>query len=264
MDLTKKMSESFAVANPESSVNAHALLQNKALATRRVIFMGMLFVSFLIVSNLTAFKVVEIYLTKEFFINFPAALIFFPLTYFFDDILTEVYGFKVSRLIIWGGLACSAFVTFFTWVAVQLPASPVWDANTNHGASAYELVFSGSLRIFLASIAAYFFGEFLNSIILARLKVLTAGKYFSLRVMSSTAVGAGVDSIIFCTIAFWNIMPAHIIWEIIVTQYLIKLVYEFIMLPVTYSLVRYLKKTDQIDYYDANTRFNPFSLKLTD
>ena len=264
MELTEKISTPIAEPNIQNKVNTDGLLQKKPIATTRIIFMGMFFVSFLIVSNLTAFKVVEIYLTKDFFINFPAALIFFPLTYFFDDVLTEVYGFKVSRLIIWGGLACSAFVTLFTWIAVQLPASPIWDANTNHGASAYEQVFSGSMRVFLASMIAYFFGEFLNSIILARLKVLTAGKYFSLRVMSSTAVGAGIDSIIFCNIAFWNIMPTRVIWEIIVTLYLIKLAYEFIMLPVTYSLTRYLKKADQVDYFDAQTKFNPFSLKLTD
>lgn len=237
---------------------------NKQMPSKKIILMGMFFVSFLIVSNLTAFKVVEIYLTRDFFINFPAALIFFPLTYFFDDILTEVYGFKVSRLIIWGGLACSAFVTFFTWLAVQLPASPIWDKNTNQGAHAYELVFSGSLRIFIASILAYFFGEFLNSIALAYLKVVTAGKYLSLRVMSSTAIGAGIDSIIFCNVAFWNVLPHKIIWEIILTQYLLKLGYEFIMLPVTYSLTHYLKKSEQIDHFDTHTKFNPFSLRLSD
>ncbi len=233
-------------------------------ATKRVIVLGMLFVSFLIVSNLSAFKIVEIHLTPEFFVNFPAALVFFPLTYFFDDILTEVYGFKVSRLIIWGGLACSVFVTLCTWMAVQLPASPIWDANTNHGSSAYELVFSGSLRVFLASIIAYFFGEFFNSMLLAHLKVRTKGKYFSLRVMSSTAVGAGIDSIIFCYVAFWNVMPHFIISEIILTQYLFKMFYEVLMLPITYSLASYLKRADRVDYDDTHTVFNPFSLKLTD
>ena len=245
-------------------MNLTQTLQNNNIATKRVIFLGMLFVSFLVVSNLTAFKIVEIHLTSDFFINFPAALVFFPLTYFFDDILTEVYGFKVSRLIIWGGLACSAFVTLCTWMAVQLPASPIWDANTNHGANAYELVFSGSLRVFSASIIAYFVGEFFNSILLAKLKVMTKGKYFSLRVMSSTALGAGIDSIIFCYIAFWNVMPHQVIFEIILTQYLIKLLYEFCMLPLTYSLASYLKKRDNVDYYDSHTKFNPFSLRLDD
>jgi queuosine precursor transporter len=238
--------------------------QEKPIATKRVIFLGMLFVSFLIVSNLTAFKVAEIHLTNSFFVNLPAALIFFPLTYFFDDVLTEVYGFKMSRFIIWGGLICSAMITLCTQIAVHLPASPVWDINTNHGASAYELIFKGSSRIFLASMLAYFCGEFLNSMILAKLKIATKGQYFSLRVMASTAIGVGVDSIIFCNIAFWSIMPHHIIWKIILTQYLFKLIYEFLTLPLTYSLVSYLKKKDRVDYYDVNTKFNPFSISLVD
>jgi uncharacterized integral membrane protein (TIGR00697 family) len=136
-----------------------SLLQNKSSTTKRVVLLGMLFVTFLVVSNFTAFKVAEIQLTSDFTLNFPAALIFFPLTYFFDDILTEVYGFKISRLIIWGGMVCSALVTFCTWIAVYLPASPVWDANTHHGSEAYALVFQSSFRIFVASMLAYFCGE---------------------------------------------------------------------------------------------------------
>ena len=244
-----------------------ALLQEQAqqqpMVTKRVIFLGMLFVSFLIVANLTAFKLVELRLANGWIINFPAALVFFPLTYFFDDVLTEVYGFQMSRLIIWGGLICSALMTLCTWVAVQLPASPLWDINTHHGNQAYALVFEGSLRVFLASMIGYFFGEFLNAIILAKLKVKTQGRYFSLRVMSSTAIGVGIDTIIFCNIAFVNILPTDLIWKIIITQYGIKLAYEFLMLPLSYALVRYLKKADKIDYFDTHTRFSLFSCRLT-
>ena len=238
--------------------------QEKSLANKNVIFLGMLFVSFLVVSNLTAFKVVEIHLTNDFLINFPAALVFFPLTYFFDDVLTEVYGFKVSRFIIWSGLVCTAMIMICTQIAVSLPASPLWDASTNNRASAYELIFKGSLQIFLASCFAYFCGEFLNSMILAKLKVKTNGKYFSLRVMASTAIGVGMDTIIFCNIAFFDILPQKMIWTIIITQYLFKLMYEFLMLPITWSLVAYLKKKDRVDYYDTHTRFNPFSISLAD
>lgn len=246
-----------------ASVAMHQSQANPT-ATKRIILISMLFVSFLIVSNLTAFKIVEIHLTPDFFVNFPAALIFFPLTYFFDDVLTEVYGFKMSRLIIWGGLFCSAIITLCTQIAVQLPASPAWDASTHQGASAYALIFQGSSRIFMASICAYFFGEFLNSMILAKLKVKTGGKYFSLRVMMSTAIGVAVDSILFINIAFWDILPTSIIWKIIITQYLFKLIYEFVMLPLTYSLSSYLKKIDKIDYYDTHTKFTPFSFSLRD
>lgn len=257
------VASSFTEHRAQSVTFDHAENKNE-VTTKRLVFLGMLFVSFLIVSNLTAFKIVELHLTNNFFINFPAALFFFPLTYFFDDVLTEVYGFKTSRLIIWGGLICSAMITLCTWVAVQLPASPVWDMNTHNGARAYEMIFSGSTRIFIASTLAYFCGEFLNSIILAKLKVFTAGKYFSLRVMSSTAIGVGVDSILFSSIAFWNVLPHHVIGEIIITQYVFKLAYEFIMLPLTYSFTTYLKKKDHVDYYDTNTNFNPFSLSLRD
>ncbi|WP_415076183.1 VUT family protein [Legionella sp.] len=108
-------------------------------------------------ANLTAFKVVEFHLPNGFTINFPAALAFFPLTYFFDDVLTEVYGFKMSRLIIWGGLICSALMTLCTWIAVQLPASPLWDANTHHGNQAYAFVFEGSFHIFFCFCHCLFF-----------------------------------------------------------------------------------------------------------
>lgn len=233
-------------------------------STKRLIFIGMLFVSFLIVSNLTAFKIAELHLTSTWTVQFQAALIFFPLTYFFDNILTEVYGFKMSRLIIWGGLACNAIVTFCTWIAVYLPVSPIWDLNTHHGQSAFELIFQGSFRIFFASVLAYFCGEFINSVILAKLKVKTAGKHFYVRVLCSTAMGVGIDSILFCNIAFWNLMPHAIIWQIILTQYVFKVSYEFFMLPVTYVLTHYLKRVDRVDYYDTHTQFNPFSLSLAD
>ncbi len=257
------MSLTSYTATP-ASLAADNTTSEKNRTTKHIIFLGMLFVSFLIVSNLTAFKVVEIPLTETFLVNFPAALVFFPLTYFFDDILTEVYGFKMSRFIIWSGLVCSAVITLCTQIAVQLPASTVWDANTNHGASAYALVFQGSLQIFIASILAYFCGEFLNSMVLAKLKVATQGKFFSLRVMASTALGVGVDSIIFCNIAFWHVMPQTIIWEMIITLYLFKLTYELLMLPFTYWLAAYFKKKDRVDYYDTNTKFNPFSISLVD
>ncbi|MFZ2314883.1 MAG: queuosine precursor transporter [Gammaproteobacteria bacterium] len=246
--------------------------RKKHAVTKSVVVLGMLFVSFLILSNLTAFKIVEfkffhflgISLSEPWLVNFPAALVFFPLTYFFDDTLTEVYGFKISRLIIWGGLICSSIFTLCAWATVYLPASPTWDVNTHHGASAYELIFKGSSRIFLASILGYFFGEFLNSMILAKLKVLTSGKHFFLRVIGSTAIGVGIDSIIFCNVAFFGIMPSYIIWSIVLTQYLFKLSYEIIMLPATYTITNFLKKVDQVDHYDFHTKFNPFSLSLSD
>jgi uncharacterized integral membrane protein (TIGR00697 family) len=227
--------------------------------TRSIVMIAMLFVCLLIASNISSFKVIELQLTSHFSLEVPAAILFFPLTYLFDDVITEVYGFKMSRLIIWGGLFCSGLFTFCIWLAVTLPASPIWDANTHNGESAFQLVLSGSRQIFLASSVAYFFGEFLNAMVLAKLKVKTKGKYLFLRIISSTAVGAGIDTTIFCHIAFWNVLPAQIIWKL----YLFKLTYEVVMLPVTYSITAFLKKIDNIDYYDTHTNFTPFSLQLS-
>lgn len=231
--------------------------------TRNVVVLGMLFICLLIASNICSFKMVEFPVTKSFILELPAAVIFFPLTYLFDDIITEVYGFKISRLIIWSGLFCSGIFTLCTWLAISLPASTIWNMNTHNGQEAFKLVLSGTSRIFLASSVAYFFGEFLNSMILAKLKVKTKGKYFLLRIVSSTAVGAGIDTTLFCHIAFYNVMPELIILKIIITLYSIKLIYETMMAPVTYMIVNFLKKIDRVDYYDYDTNFSPFSLKLS-
>lgn len=262
----------YAAENSEKLPLVKYFSRKQRAVTKNIVILGMLFISFLILSNLTAFKIVEFKFSNLFWmplqhswvINFPAALIFFPLTYFFDDTLTEVYGFKMSRLIIWSGLICSTIFTLCALATVYLPASPIWDTNMNHADNAYKLIFNSSSRIFLASIVGYFCGEFLNSMILAKLKVLTSGRYFFLRVIGSTAVGVGVDSIIFCNIAFFGIMPFYILWSIVLTQYLFKLSYEIIMLPLAYVITNFLKKVDQVDHYDFHTKFNPFSLSLTD
>lgn len=235
---------------------------NHMRLTRGIVIIGMLFVCLLIASNICSFKVIEFSITKTFSLELPAAVIFFPLTYLFDDIITEVYGFKVSRLIIWTGLLCSAVFTICTWLAVSLPPSKIWNSNTHNGQNAFELVLNGTSRVFLASSIAYFFGEFLNSMILAKLKVITQGKYFFLRIISSTAVGAGIDTTLFCHIAFFQILPEIVICKIIFTLYFIKLGYETIMSPITFMICNFLKKLDRVDYYDTNTRFSPFSLKL--
>lgn len=246
--------------------------RRKTTLTKSVVILAMVFICFLIVSNLTAFKIAEIHIQSFLFIklsqpltiNFPAALVFFPLTYFFDDVLTEVYGFKTSRLIIWGGLICNTIFSLCTWATVYLPVSEVWNNNTHQGAIAYKLIFSGTLKIFFASAIGYFVGEFLNSIILSKLKVLTSGKYLFLRVIGSTSIGVGVDSAIFCFLAFIGTLPNDMIVKIIMTQYIFKLSYEMLMLPFTYFLTAWLKKIDNVDYYDFHTKFNPFSLSLED
>ncbi|MGS0741114.1 queuosine precursor transporter [Glaciimonas sp. GG7] len=239
--------------------------RKKNFISKNVVFLGMFFVCFLILSNLTAFKIGAI--NVPFFnttIEFPSALIFFPITYAFSNVLTEVYGYKITRLIIWCGFLCSAVVLLGFWAVVKVPASEVWMVNTNNAQSAYEVLFTAYARIFVASSIAYFLGEFINSMVLARLKVLTAGKHLYARVVGSTMAAVSVDSFIFCLIAFYGVMTNSSVFGIVITQITFKVIYEIVMLPLTYKIVAYLKNKDSIDYYDVNTKFNPFSLKTDD
>lgn len=234
--------------------------------TARVVFLGMIFVTFLILSNLTAFKIAEFHLSRFAFIdrwfgnvdiNFPAALIFFPLTYFFDDALTEVYGFAVSRLIIWSGLFCNSIFTLGALLTVHLHSSSFW-----HDQSQFALVLDAAPRIFVASLIGYFCGEFLNSMVISKIKIITKGRWLWLRVVSSTGLGVLIDSTLFCAIAFFGKIPNNIIINMIIVQFVFKISYEIIALPFTYWLVGYLKRKDQIDFYDIKTSYNPFSLSL--
>ena len=241
--------------------------RKKQIITKNVVLLGMMFVSFLIISNLTAFKIVELnlinYIHSNIFnfgnINFPAALIFFPLTYFLDDNLTEVYGFKISRFIIWCGLICSAFISLGIWITVHLNPSHYW-----HHQHEYEIIFGSTPILFLASSLGYFIGEMCNSTILSKIKIMTSGRWLWVRVISSTSVAVAIDSIIFCNIAFLGILSQDVIWKMIATQYVFKVGYELFALPLTYLISGYLKKKDQVDYYDYKTNFNPFSLKIDD
>ncbi|KTC90084.1 conserved hypothetical integral membrane protein [Fluoribacter dumoffii] len=179
------------------------------------------------------------------------------MTYVFDDVLTEVYGFKVSRRIIWMALLANTIVFLGTWITIYLTPSPFWSYQ-----EAYATVYQGTLRVFLASVISYFFGEFANSIILAKLKVLTSGKRLWLRAITSTMIGVGIDTILFTHIAFLFIIPYPAIWQIIGTMYLLKVLYEVCALPITYKISNYLKRKDNVDHYDVKTNFNPFSLEL--
>ncbi len=219
-----------------------------------IVIVGILFSAFLILSNLSAFKLVQY--GK---IAFPAGLVFFPLTYIFDDILTEVYGFKVSRRVIWTALAANIIVTLGTLLTTYLPASPYWDHQ-----QAYSLIYHAAPRIFIASTFGYMLGEFSNSIILAKMKVLTAGNHLWLRAITSTIVGVGIDTTVFTHIAFLSTVPYTYIWKIILTMYLLKVVYEVCAMPITYIVSNYLKAKDNVDHYDFQTIFNPFSLAVDD
>jgi uncharacterized integral membrane protein (TIGR00697 family) len=217
-----------------------------------IVLIGVLYSSFLILSNIIGGKI-----TTCFGYHIPAVLFMFPLTYIFDDILTEVYGFKVSRRIIWYGLFANLIIVLGSTIALSLPASPYWSDQT-----AYETVFRSSPRILIASTLGYLIGEFLNSIILAKLKILTSGKYLWLRTIGSASVSTIIDSSIYCLVAFYAILPIEVILQMIMIQYIFKISYEVLALPLTYRICNYLKTADAVDVYDYHTNFNPFSLRI--
>jgi len=188
--------------------------------------------------------------------TFGSGVLFFPISYIFGDVLTEVYGYARSRKVVWAGFAAMAFVTFMSWFVVALPPSSEWPHQ-----AAYEAVFGNTPRIVLASLLGYFAGEFANSYTLAKMKIFTGGKHLWARTIGSTIVGEAVDSAIFYPVAFLAIWPTELVIQIMISNYLIKVGWEAIMTPVTYRVVNFLKRAEHEDYYDYHTNFTPFSLK---
>lgn len=188
--------------------------------------------------------------------TFGAGVLFFPISYVFGDILTEVYGYARSRKVVWAGFGAMAFVTFMSWFIVNLPPASGWPHQ-----AAYEAVFGNTPRIVLASLFAYFSGEFANSYTLAKMKIWTGGKRLWARTIGSTIVGEAVDSALFYPLAFLKVWPTELVLQVMMTNYLVKVLWEIIMTPVTYRVVNFLKKAELEDYYDYNTDFTPFSLK---
>lgn len=196
--------------------------------------------------------------TKIFMVSglaLPAGIILFPLAYVFGDILTEVYGFAVSRRIIWTGFAALVLMVGMYEIARMLPPAPFWPNQP-----AFDAVFAHVPRIVLASISAYFCGEFVNSYIVARLKVVQAGKAMWLRFVASTVAGQAVDTTVFVAIAFGGLMAVPELANIILSAWLVKVGWELIALPITIAVVRYVKRVEGEDVYDTNTNFNPFRL----
>jgi len=190
---------------------------------------------------------------------FGAGVLFFPISYVFGDILTEVYGYARSRRVIWAGFAALAFASFMAWVVVALPPAPFWKNQ-----EAYEIAFGNAWRVALASMIAYFCGEFVNSFTLAKMKVLTRGRMLWTRTIGSTIVGEGVDSLLFYPLAFWGtgIIPDEALPKVMLAQFVAKVSVEVLFTPVTYALVGWLKRAEGIDHYDRDTKFTPFSLRV--
>ncbi len=191
--------------------------------------------------------------------TFGAGILFFPLGYVIGDVLTEVYGYARARRCIWAGFAALIFMAFMSWVVVRLPPAQGW---TNQ--PAYDAVFGQVPRIVFASVVAFWAGEFVNSIVLAKLKVLTQGRYLWTRTISSTVFGQGVDSLLFYPLAFWGASgwTHEAVLTVMVTNWGLKVLWEVVLTPVTYAVVGYLKRKEGVDVFDSGTNFTPFSAKV--
>ena len=185
-----------------------------------------------------------------------AGVFFFPVSYIFGDILTEVYGYARTRRVIWAGFAALIFASVMSWAVIALPPAPDWPHQ-----AAYALVYGSTPRIVAASLAAFWAGDFVNSFVLAKMKLKTEGRFLWLRTIGSTVVGQGLDSLIFYPLAFWGVWPPQLVVAVMVSNFFVKVGVETLMTPVTYLVVGFLKRAEQEDYYDRGTDFNPFTLK---
>src|SRR5262245_16580325 len=182
--------------------------------------------------------------------SFGTAILFFPLSYLFGDVLTEVYGYARSRRVIWAGFGALIFAAFMSWIVVKMPAAPGWK-----GQDAYEMIFGNTPRIVFSSLAAFWAGEFANSFVLAKMKLMTKGLWLWTRTIGSTVVGEGVDSLIFYPLAFLGVWPNSQVLAVMASNYALKVGWEVVVTPFTYKIVNFLKKAEAEDYYDRDTNF---------
>ena len=215
----------------------------------RFVIVAGLFIACLLTANVVGVKFASFG-----FVSLPAAVILFPFSYIFGDVLTEVYGFKSARKVIWLGFGCNIIFVIFAYFAQLLPPAVGWENQ-----QAYETIIGNTPRIIAASFIGYIVGEFINSFILARMKILTKGRWLWVRTISSTIVGEGIDTALFLTIAYLGMpffAPIYILYH-----WTAKVIIEVVATPATYWAVGYLKKSEGIDTYDQKTKFNPFLLK---
>ena len=189
-------------------------------------------------------------------LTFGAGVLFFPISYVFGDILTEVYGYARARRVIWSGLTALIFASIMATVVVKLPPADGW-----HGQDAYESIFGQTPRIVFASITAFFLGEFVNSYTLAKMKVWTNGNALWSRIIGSTVCGEGVDSLVFYPGAFLGVWETKLVLTVMVSNYILKVLWEVLATPLTYRIIAGLKRAEHEDFYDRDTQFSPFSLR---
>jgi uncharacterized integral membrane protein (TIGR00697 family) len=208
-----------------------------------------LFITCLITANIIAVKLISLY---GFIL--PAAILIFPLSYIIGDVLTEVYGYRQARRVIWLGFSCNFITVVAIWIGQMLPSASFWD-----GQASYERILGYAPRLLLASFLAYLVGEFSNAFVLAKMKIATKGRWLWLRTIGSTLIGQGLDSAIFMTLAFVGTIPLNALFSAVVIQWLAKSLYEAVVTPLTYVVVAFLKRKEGLDVYDRDTKFNPLS-----
>lgn len=213
--------------------------------------LGGLFIAILLISNTIATKIIALGP-----LTVAGAIFIFPISYVFGDILTEVYGYRSSRRIIWTGFAALILMSIFYKIGEILPSAAFWPHQ-----EAYKTILGLAPRIAIASIIAYPIGEFCNSYLLSKMKVRMSGKHLWMRTIGSTLVGEGVDTIVFVLIAFWGVLPSNTLPGIILSGYLLKVAIEIALTPVTYKIITWLKKKEGVDTYDHGISYNPFSAK---
>ena len=210
------------------------------------------FVTCLLLSNIIAGKLITVFGWV-----LPGAVILFPLTYIFGDVLTEVYGFRKARLVIWTGFGANLLMVLVFALIIYIPSPGFFE-----GQEAFALVLGMAPRVVLASLLAYFIGELTNAFILSKMKIMTAGKWLWARTIGSTLIGEGIDTVVFITLAFWMLVPTEVLLQMMLFQYIFKVSYEILATPLTYLAVGKLKNQEGLDTFDHNVKYNPFQIKI--
>ena len=225
-------------------------IYNRVAMSWRFITCAALFITCLLTANVIAAKLVVIG-----GVVLPAGIVIFPLSYIVADVLTEVWGYGAARRVIWLGFACNALMVLAIWIGGELPAAAFWK-----GQGAYTEILGQTPRIVLASFLAYLAGEFANAYVMAKVKILTAGRWLWIRTIGSTIVGEGLDSAVFITLAFGGGLPLGTLGGLIAAQWWVKVAYEAVATPLTYAAVGWLKSSERVDTFDYRTDFNPIRM----
>jgi len=255
--MTSVSSERVDDPEPVAPAKAHGPIgETQKRAYKYYDFIMAAFVTVMLCSNfISARKQVGLSVGGHVFV-FGAGVLFFPISYLFGDVLTEVYGYARSRKVVWAGFAALGFAALMSWVVVSLPPAPGWADQ-----ELFQRLFGSSWRIVVASMLGFFTGEFVNSFVLAKLKILTQGRFLWVRTIGSTLVGEMADSLIFYPVAFLGIWSTERVVLVLFSNYTLKVLWEVVATPLTYAVVGFLKRTEHEDYYDVGTDFTPFSLE---